>query len=143
MTHDYKRNGTSTLFAALNTLNGRVIRQHERRHRHQEWLKFLKLLDAQSPPDKQVHVIADNYGTHKHPKVRAWLKRNPRFHMHFTPTSASWLNRVERSFRDLTENPGAPGRQLPERGATYRRDRRVHHASQSGPQAVPLDGQGR
>jgi len=104
MTHDYKRNGTTTLFAALNTLDGHVIQQHQQRHRHQEWLKFLKLIDTQTPADKQLHLIADNYSTHKHAKVKSWLKRHPRFHMHFTPTSASWLNMVERFFRDLTEN---------------------------------------
>ena len=103
MTHDYKRNGTATLFAALNTLDGSVISMCDDRHRHQEWLKFLRVIDAMTPPDKQLHVIADNYATHKHPKVQKWLARHPRFHMHFTPTSSSWLNMVERLFRDLTE----------------------------------------
>jgi transposase len=102
MTHDYKRNGTTTLFAALSTLDGRVISTCMKRHRHQEWIKFLNLIDQQTPADKQVHLIADNYATHKHPRVLAWLKRHPRFHMHFTPTSASWLNMVERFSRDLT-----------------------------------------
>jgi transposase len=102
MTHDYKRNGTTTLFAALSTLDGKIISTCMKRHRHQEWLKFLQLIDEQTPADKQIHLIADNYATHKHPKVQAWLKRHPRFHMHFTPTSASWLNMVERFFRDLT-----------------------------------------
>lgn len=104
MTHDYKRNGTTTLFAALNTLDGSVIGSHMKRHRHQEWLKFLKLIDEQSPTDKDLHLIVDNYATHKHPKVKRWLAKHPRFHIHFTPTSASWLNMVERFFRDLTEN---------------------------------------
>jgi len=104
MTHDYKRNGTTTLFAALNTLDGRVVGTCMPRHRHQEWIQFLALLDRQTPKDKQVHVIADNYATHKHPKVKQWLARRARFHVHFTPTSASWLNMVERFFRDLTEN---------------------------------------
>jgi len=104
MTHDYKRNGTTTLFAALNTLDGSVIGTCMPRHRHQEWIQFLAVLDRQTPKDKQVHVIADNYATHKHPKVKQWLARRPRFHVHFTPTSASWLNMVERFFRDLTEN---------------------------------------
>jgi len=104
MTHDYKRNGTTTLFAALNTLEGTVIGTCMPRHRHQEWIQFLALLDRQTPKDKQVHLIADNYATHKHPKVKQWLARHPRFHVHFTPTSASWLNMVERFFRDLTEN---------------------------------------
>jgi transposase len=102
MTHDYKRNGTTTLFAALSTLDGKLIGTCMKRHRHQEWIKFLKLIDQQTPTDKQLHLIVDNYSTHKHPKVLSWLKRHPRFHIHFTPTSASWLNMVERWFRDLT-----------------------------------------
>lgn len=104
MTHDYKRNGTATLFAALNTFNGKVISLCQERHRHQEWLRFLRLLNDATPEDKQLHLIVDNYATHKHPKVQRWLKRHRRFHMHFTPTSASWLNMVERFFRDLTAN---------------------------------------
>jgi transposase len=103
MTHDYKRNGTTTLFAALNTLNGKVIGTCMQRHRHQEWIKFLRLIDQGTPPDKHVHLIVDNYSTHKHPKVKAWLARHRRFTVHFTPTSASWLNMVERFFRDLTD----------------------------------------
>lgn len=103
MTHDYKRNGTATLFAALNTLDGTVISMCDDRHRHQEWLKFLRVIDDLTPADKQLHLIADNYATHKHPKVQRWLQRHPRVHMHFTPTSSSWLNMVERFFRDLTE----------------------------------------
>lgn len=104
MTHDYKRNGTATLFAALNTLDGKVISMCAERHRHQEWLRFLRILDRRTPADKQLHLIADNYATHKHPAVQRWLQRHPRFHVHFTPTSASWLNMVERFFRDLTFN---------------------------------------
>jgi len=104
MTHDYKRNGTATLFAALNTANGEVYGLCQERHRHQEWLKFLRLLDQTMPAHLDLHLIADNYGTHKHPKVQRWFQRHPRFHMHFTPTSASWLNMVERFFRDLTQN---------------------------------------
>jgi len=103
MTHDYKRNGTTSLFAAMNVLDGTVISQCLPRHRHQEWLKFLRLIKSQVPGDAPIHLICDNYGTHKHPKVQAWAKRNPRFHFHFTPTSASWLNMVERFFRDLSE----------------------------------------
>ena len=103
MTHDYKRNGTATLFAALNTLDGTIISMCDDRHRHQEWLKFLRVIDDLTPPEKQLHLIADNYATHKHPKVQRWLARHPRIHMHFTPTSSSWLNMVERFFRDLTE----------------------------------------
>ncbi len=102
MTHDYKRHGTTTLFAALGTLDGKVISTCMPRHRHQEWIKFLRLIDERTPADKELHLIVDNYATHKHPKVLRWLKRHPRFHVHFTPTSASWLNMVERFFRDLT-----------------------------------------
>jgi transposase len=104
MTHDYKRNGTATLFAALDTLDGSVISMCEDRHRHQEWLKFLRVIDQVTPPEKDLHLIVDNYATHKHPKVQRWLVRHPRFHIHFTPTSSSWLNMVERFFRDLTQN---------------------------------------
>ena len=102
MTHDYKRNGTTTLFAALNVLDGQVIGQCQPRHTHVEWLKFLRQIDRVTPKGKTLHLIADNYATHKHPKVLAWLKKHPRFHMHFTPTSASWMNMVERFFRDIT-----------------------------------------
>ena len=103
VTHDYKRNGTTTLFAALNTLNGKVIATCMAQHRHQEWLKFLRLIDKSTPKRKQLHLIIDNYSPHKHPDVEAWLKKHKRFHIHFTPTSASWLNMVERFFRDLTQ----------------------------------------
>ena len=104
MTHDYKRNGTTTLFAALNVLDGQVVAQCQQRHRHTEWLKFLRQIDRQTPKDKTLHLIADNYATHKHPAVLAWLDKHPRFNMHFTPTSASWMNMVERFFRDITVN---------------------------------------
>ena len=103
MTHDYKRNGTTSLFAAMNIADGRIIGSCMNRHRHQEWLKFLRLIARSTPADKEVHLICDNYATHKHAKVKAWQKRHRRFHFHFTPTSASWLNMVERFFRDLTE----------------------------------------
>ena len=103
MTHDYKRNGTTTLFAALELTMGQIIGTCMNRHRHQEWIKFLKLIDQQTPTDLDLHLIVDNYSTHKHPKVKAWLKRHPRFHQHFVPTSSSWLNLVERWFRDLTD----------------------------------------
>ena len=103
MTHDYKRNGTTTLFAALNVLDGQVISQCQQRHRHVEWLKFLRQIDRETPKDKALHLIADNYATHKHPKVQEWLAKHPRITMHFTPTSASWLNMVERFFRDISE----------------------------------------
>ena len=103
MTHDYKRNGTTTLFAALCTLTGHVISMCMPRHRHQEWIKFLNRIDQETPNDLDVHIICDNYATHKHDKVKRWFARHPRFHVHFTPTSASWLNMVERFFRDITD----------------------------------------
>jgi len=102
MTHDYKRNGTTTLFAALELAQGTVIGQCFARHRHQEFLKFLKRLDAEFPVDMTLHVVMDNYGTHKHPRVQGWLQRHPRFVPHFVPTSSSWLNLVERWFGELT-----------------------------------------
>lgn len=102
MTHDYKRNGTTTLFAALNVLDGQVIGQCQPRHTHVEWLKFLKQIDRETPQEKTLHLIADNYATHKHPAVQEWLAKHPRFTMHFTPTSASWLNMVERFFRSIS-----------------------------------------
>ena len=102
-THDYYRNGTVTLFAALDYLQGKIIARTARRHTHREWLRFLKHIDEQTPAEVQLHLIVDNYSTHKHPKVKAWLARHRRFHLHFTPTSASWLNMVERFFRDLTQ----------------------------------------
>jgi|SRR5665213_3306811 transposase len=103
MTHDYKRHGVTTLFAALNVLEGRVIGQCMKRHRHQEFIRFLNAIDARVPTKKTVHVIVDNYATHKHPNVSAWLERHPRFVLHFTPTSASWLNAVEGFFAKLTK----------------------------------------
>jgi transposase len=103
MTHDYKRNGTTSLFAAMNISDGTIIGECLPRHRHQEWLRFLNIIKEHVPADKEVHLICDNYATHKHPKVKAWEKRNPRFHFHFTPTGASWLNMIERFFRDLSE----------------------------------------
>lgn len=103
VTHDYKRHGTTTLFAALNTLDGSVISMCQPRHRHTEWLKFLRLIDRRTPKHLSLHLIVDNYATHKHPDVQKWLGQHPRFVMHFTPTSASWLNMVERFFRDITD----------------------------------------
>jgi len=102
MTHDYKRNGTTTLFAALNVLDGTVIGRNMQRHRHQEFIRFLNTIERQVPAGKSVHVILDNYAAHKHPKVREWLDRHPRFAFHFTPTSCSWLNAVEGFFAKLT-----------------------------------------
>jgi transposase len=108
-THDYYRHGTVTLFAALNYLSGKILAERACRHRHQEWLKFLQTIDRQVAPDLDVHLIVDNYSTHKHPKVLRWLAKRPRFHLHFTPTSASWLNLVERFFRDLSQDVLLPG----------------------------------
>ena len=102
MTHDYKRNGTTTLFAALNMLDGKVIGACMPRHRHREFLRFLKLIDQQTPAGLILHLIVDNYATHKTPAVKRWIKAHPRFHLHFTPTSASWLNMVERFFAEIT-----------------------------------------
>lgn len=103
LTHDYKRHGTTTLFAALDVFTGMVIGTCMAQHRHQEWLKFLKRIDTEVVPGKDIHLIVDNYATHKHPNVLRWLARHPRFHLHFTPTSSSWLNLIERWFRDLTQ----------------------------------------
>src|SRR6059036_1588529 len=103
MTHDYKRNGTTTLFAALSMLDGKVIGQCQSRHRHQEFLKFLRRLDREFPGDWELHLVLDNYGTHKTPEVQKWMKRHGRFVLHFIPTSSSWLNLVERWFRELTQ----------------------------------------
>jgi transposase len=130
MTHDYKRNGTTSLFAAMNIADGRIIGQCMNKHRHQEWLKFLRLIARSAPADKEVHIICDNYATHKHAKVKAWQKRNPRFHFHFTPTSASWLNMVERFFRDLTDKSIRRGvfRNVAELTQTIEEHLRVHNA---------------
>ena len=102
MTHDYKRNGTTTLFAALNVLDGTVIGECMKRHRHQEYLAFLRRIETEAPKELDIHLIVDNYATHKHAKVKKWLEKRPRLHVHFTPTSASWLNQVERFFAEIT-----------------------------------------
>lgn len=102
MTHDYVRHGTTTLFAALNVLDGTVIGRCMQRHRHEEFIRFLNAVEKQVPTEKLIHAVLDNYATHKHPKVRAWLKRHPRWTFHFTPTSASWLNAVENFFSKIT-----------------------------------------
>ena len=102
-THDYRRHGTTTLFAALNVLDGKVIGDCMPLHRHQEFIRFLKRIDQETPAGLNLHIIVDNYSAHKHPRVRSWLKRHPRFQMHFTPTSSSWLNLVERWFAYLTQ----------------------------------------
>jgi transposase len=116
MTHDYKRHGTTTLFAALSLLDGTVIGSCYPRHRHKEFLKFLAILDRDTPRELDLHVILDNYGTHKHPKVKQWLTEHPRFYLHFTPTSCSWMNLIERWFGHLTEKRIRRGtfRNLPE-----------------------------
>jgi transposase len=103
LTHDYQRHGTTTLFAALNVADGTVLADFKPRHRHQEWLDFLKTIESTVEPELDIHIICDNYSTHKHARVQRWLARHPRIHVHFTPTSSSWLNLVERWFRDLTE----------------------------------------
>ncbi len=108
-THDYYRHGTVTLFAALNYLNGKILAERAPRHRHQEWLKFLQVIEQAAPAGVDVHLILDNYATHKHPKALRWLAQRPHFHLHFTPTSASWLNQVERFFRDLSRDVLRPG----------------------------------
>ena len=103
MTHDYKRHGTTTLFAALSLLDGKVIGDCMPRHRHQEFIRFLNKIDAETPSHLDLHLIVDNYATHQHPQVKAWMRRHPRFHIHFIPTSSSWLNLVERWFREITD----------------------------------------
>ena len=131
MTHDYKRYGTTTLFAALNTLDGSIISRCEQRHRHTEWLDFLRQIDRETPKDKSLHLICDNYATHKHPKVKEWLEKHPRFTVHFTPTSASWLNMVERFFRDITTGRLRHGvfRSVPELNAAIKEYIVVHNQS--------------
>ena len=104
MTHDYKRNGTTTLFAALNVASGEVYGLCQQKHRHQEWLRFLRMIDQTVPAGKEIYLICDNYSTHKHERVQRWLEKHKRFHVRFTPTSASWLNMVERFSRGITQN---------------------------------------
>lgn len=129
-THDYVRHGTITLFAALSYLDGKIISRIAPRHTHVEWLAFLRRIDRETPTDLALHLIADNYSTHKHPKVKEWLARHPRFHMHFVPTSSSWLNLVERFFRDLSEDTLRAGsfestRELTRAIETYLADRNL------------------
>ena len=138
-THDYVRHGTATLFAALNTLTGEVIAMCADRHRHQDWLRFLKQVDSEVPADLDVHLIADNYATHKHAKVkRCWSAIHGSTCP--TPTSASWLNMVERFFRDHDE--AHPSRRVPKRSGTHRWDHGLHRRPQPRPQALHLDRQG-
>ena len=130
-THDYIRHGTITLFAALNYLEGKIISRTESKHTHVEWLRFLKQIDRETPKELDIHLIADNYCTHKHAKVKAWLDKHPRFHMHFTPTSSSWLNLVERFFADLTRDVVRQGsfrsvRQLVKEIESYLVERNEH-----------------
>jgi transposase len=109
VTHDYVRHGTTTLFAALDIANGKVFTGCKPRHRHQDFLSFLRHLDRDVPAAYQVHLIVDNYATHKHPKVRTWLAQRPRYQMHYTPPYSSWLNQVERWFGIITQRPIRPG----------------------------------
>lgn len=129
-THDYIRHGTLTLFAALNYLDGKIISRTAQKHTHRQWLGFLKQIEAETPSGLCLHLIVDNSATHKHPRVRAWLARHPRIHVHFTPTSSSWMNLVERFFRDLTEDVVRQGsfvstRQLSDAIVTYLTDRNL------------------
>ena len=141
MTHDYKRNGTTTLFAALEVAQGKVIGQCYARHRHQEFLKFLQCLDEEFPEHLKLHVIMDNYGTHKHPRVQNWLRRHPRFIPHFIPTSSSWLNLVERWFGELTGQTPPAGR-LRQCGGFEDGDCGISRGVERPPQAVRADGDG-
>lgn len=120
-THDYKRRGTITLFAALNYLEGKLITRTEAHHTYVEWLRFLRQIGREAPKSLQVHVIAGNYATHKHAKVKTWLAKHPRFHMHYTPTGSSWMNLVERFFADFTGDC-IRGRQFSERSRAHRGD---------------------
>ena len=138
MTHDYKRHGTTTLFAALNVLTGKVIGQCHGRHRHQEFLKFLRRLDRAFPPDLTLHIILDNYGTHKHEAVRKWLAAHPRFKLHFTPTSSSWLNLVESWFSKLTQQRLRRGVFL-QRAGIGRGHQRLLDPPQRQPEAIRVE----
>lgn len=104
MTYDYKRHVTATLLSAMNTLDGSAISSCAKRHRHTEWLDFLRQSDRETPKDKKLHLVCDNYATHKHLKVKEWVGKQPRVHVYFTPTSASWLNMVERFFRSISDD---------------------------------------
>lgn len=141
-THDYQRNGTTTLFSAFNVLDGQVTAACYERHRHEEFLAFLELLDRETPADLDVHLILDNYGTHKHTTVEAWLEAHPRFHFHFTPTSCSWANLVERWF-SANHHPTHPARELPQCAGTGGGDLRLHRALQHRTEAVHPGGDSR
>ncbi len=138
MTHDYKRHGTTTLFAALNVLDGKVIGQCMKRHRHQEFIRFLNRINGETPKHLDIHLIVDNYAAHKTPEVKRWLKQHRRFHLHFTPTSASWLNLVERFFAEITRK--RIRRRVPLRCRPPKRDQRLSRTPQRRPQALRLDG---
>ena len=138
MTHDYVRNGTTSLFAAFDLASGSVIAQPYRRHRHQEFLRFLKLIDSAVPGDLDLHLVLDNYATHKTPAIHQWLLRHPRFHLHFTPTSSSWLNLVERWFAELTTRK-LPQVSTPQRHRTGSRHPQVDKRVEQGPQAIRVD----
>ena len=137
MTHDYERHGTTTLFAALNVLDGTVLGRCMQRHRHQEFLRFLNAVEAAVPAGKLVHAVLDNYATHKHPKVRAWLERHPRWTFHFTPTSCSWLNAVEAFFAKLTS--GGSSAAFPLAGRPAGGDQPLPRRAQRRPEALRLD----
>jgi putative transposase len=139
VTHDYVRHGTTTLFAALNVMNGQVLAQCRPRHRHQEFLAFLRSIDKAVPPELDVHCIADNYASHKHPKVRAWLAERPRWHMHFVPTYSSWLNQVERFFSIITTRAIRRG-SFDSVKEPDRQDRQIRRQLQPLLQAIHLDG---
>ena len=141
MTHDYKRHGTTTLFAALDVATGTVLGTCMKRHRHQEFLRFLREINATTPRHLDLHLIVDNYATHKHPKVKAWLAKHPRFHLHFTPTSASWLNLVERFFALITQERIRRGAftSVPDLESC---DHGLPGAPQCGSQTLCLDGLG-
>jgi transposase len=142
MTHDDKRNGTTTLFAALDVLDGRVIGRCMQRHRHQEFIRFLNTIEAEVPAGKLIHVILDNYGSHKHPKVRAWLGRHPRFAFHYTPKSASWLNAVE-GFFAKAQQATAQARRVPLARRSPSRHQALPRRDQRQPQALRLDRRSR
>ena len=137
MTHDYKRNGTTTLFAALNVLDGTVVGRCMPKHTHKEFIKFLNAVERAVPAGKVIHAIADNYATHKHPKVMKWLADHPRWTFHFTPTSASWLNAVEGFFSTITRRTSPRRLQIHRR--PQGRDRALHQATQQNVKAIRLD----
>jgi transposase len=139
VTHDYVRHGTTTLFAALNVLNGAILASCKPRHRHQEFLSFLREIDKAVPQELDVHCIVDNYASHKHPKVRAWLAQRPRWHMHFIPTYSSWLNQVERFFAIITRTRRSAARLIQKRQGVDKEDRQLRHLIQREMQAVHLD----